>query len=64
MKTCFYLVLTCVIFAPAVFLLFSEDIISKIIFCAYIVAIYFFIPEKVWRNILRANLRCIKLLEG
>lgn len=64
MKDFLYFLLTCIIFAPAVFLLCSGEFIAEIILCAYAAILWLFVPKKIWRKMLRANLRYSKLLEG
>lgn len=64
MKDLFYFALTCVIFAPAAFLLLSGNLYAEIILMAYVAILGVFMPKKIWRRILRANIRYSKLLEG
>ena len=63
MKTAVYFALTCVLFAPIVFLALSGQFIHFVILIAYS-AFLSVLPKRFWRNIIRANIRMNKILLG
>ena len=62
MKDFKYFALSAFLGSPAVFLLLSGNLYAEIILVAYVAILWRFVPKKVWRRIIRANLRYTKLL--
>ena len=64
MKDVLFFILGAILAAPAVFMILSGQLAVELLAIAYMAFICCAVPKKVWRKIIRANLRATKLLEG